>query len=96
MSRLKGGRVLIDLSAYNITEDIVYNCNDEEFKAILDKGVSVNILNNGVSCCIDLIPRKMSYEYFNYQNLIFYYESSEHEFLVSLNIISKVLSFTEI
>ena len=92
--RLKGGKVLIDLTKYNIAEDILYQCSDEELKAILDKGVSVKIFN-GVNCVIDLIPNSVGVDTINYDNLTFFYGESQHNFGVSLNISAKTLGFIE-
>ena len=93
--RLKGGKVLIDLTKYNIADDVSHHLSDEEIKAILDKGVSVKVFN-GFNCVIDLIPKEMTNNEVVYQNISFVYDGGSHQFGVALKLESKVLSFVEL
>ena len=92
--RLKGGKLLLDLTKYNISEDISYQCSDEELKAILDKGLSVKIFSE-INCVIDLIPQSISKDGITYSTLTLYYGGADHRFGVTLDINERTLSFFE-
>ena len=92
--RLKGGKVLIDLTKYDISQDISYPCSDEEIKAILEKGVSVKIFS-GISCVIDLIPQVVRASRIGYNTLTLYYDDTEHQYGVDIDLTLKRLRFVE-
>lgn len=47
--RLKGGKVLLDLTAYDISSDVELPLEDNQIKAIFEKGLSILVNIGGVN-----------------------------------------------
>ena len=77
--RLKGGKVLLDLTGYDITDDINITLNDEVIKAIVEKGICcllkidshliayephIKIINNTVINYYDIDLGETTYQVF--------------------------------
>ena len=68
--RLKGGKVLLDLTSYDITQDAYYTLTKEEFKAVLEKGVSVLLNINNEKILITPVINDIANLYISYNGII--------------------------
>lgn len=84
--RLKGGKVLLDLTGYGdlyAGGDKEVPLKTEEIKAIKEKGLSVMILSNGEKYCCDLIPNITGATGITYHSI--FCEETEFSFRLSLD-----------
>ena len=69
--RLKGGKVLIDLTSKSLTDTFYVDLNDEMLKAIQSKGLSVLVKNvDGVNICVDLQIKHLEFATITYYSLL--------------------------
>ena len=91
--RLKGGKVLLDLTFSNISnynEDnfvTLKELSDEEYNAIINKSLCIKIKDNTFMSCVDLILEKID------SGDVFYYpiDSQTSGFILTYQILGKIL-----
>ena len=86
--RLKGGKVLLDLTGYGSLDDVEIidvSLTAEEVKSIMEKGVSVKVKSgtSNVSFLVDLLPKYLQSDFIYYYPI---YNANQDEFIGSLDI----------
>ena len=88
MARLKGGKLLLDLSQFALTDDIEYPLSEEQINAILTKGLVVKIkTSQNILVVIDVIFNEFGTNYLNAVKCI--HDFDNNVYTIQLNIQEK-------